>query len=986
MSLQDSTFRTSHAMDNEIIKASDFEFAFEQIAENVSKATQMLLESNQDFVINGKVLPASGMNLKVSPIYGVCKSSGIPFGRTEETDETIAFAGSTLGRVDILEVKGEWETYDNQQRAFNDPDTDTQTYQYVDTKKLMKPIYRVLEGVEGSGIAPEVEDGWVKLAEVVIEPGVSEIYEENIKNITADVAGMENADWTTEKDATYNIGYISQVNERFRVQHNEDGTHKDDSINSDSLDIGTGTKQINGNILPIGGSVSIPGQTVAATDSIISVITKAVAVITTIYNSYIKYGAYNFKGSLNVSALADSGNNLVKPITINANGDGTASILIDGNTVLSIDGVGRLSTNGYTATSNNHIVTKVVTDAISTALTALAQRVTTLEQNATSSTKYSNGVLSVGSNGRYNLDSVTINYATTTNITLSGSQTIDGKTPNNGDFILVKNQTDSKENGIYEYSSSSSWSRVTAYYQPISLKGKLFQVQSGNTNTGKIFYILNETFENSETFGTDSIDFYEYLGSLKTLANHLVMRDANGRAKVCAPSALDDIARKQEICDLYSTTVKGTELGTAAVGTCTTFARSDHVHPLPDTIANATCFDGHTYEEAKADFSGDYAPTCHSSTLTSYGVGTASAYGHLKISDQYTSVLADCTGVAASQKAVYCAYNCGRAVANLSAGVAFQCSATGEASAATYTKNLTYSRSFRWCCCPQNVCSFDRRTYFNVGTVQNQNACSGYSFIETCSWQCCYSGTAGVTTCSTKRFCFCSNGYFYAPNGICASSLCGCASDSAKLGGCAASCYLTAGCTIANAECVCVIDHSCSDGNYSLAFVCCSGDQSSIVRTKATLCTWCATSEENCYCLTLPRGIIKTCRVYGCSCVNVVAFAGNATGLFGLLHGTVCISPNRQDDSGYIYVCSTSSGSSWCHCVKICYGTSNCTLFKVIALPGCNSLYNTACTYPEMVIPACCWVPIKICCNSASCIQCQFGTCMRIIAYPVGVR
>lgn len=35
--------------------------------------------------------------------------------------------------------------------------------------------------------------------------------------------------------------------------------------------------------------------------------------------------------------------------------------------------------------------------------------------------------------------------------------------------------------------------------------------------------------------------------------------------------------------DLYGNTV-GTALGTAAVGTCTTFARSDHVHPLPSYV------------------------------------------------------------------------------------------------------------------------------------------------------------------------------------------------------------------------------------------------------------------------------------------------------------------------------------------------------------------------------------------------------------------
>ena len=357
MSLQDSTFKTAHVLDNEIIKANDIEFAFEQLVENVSKATQMFLESNQDFVINGKVIPATGMNVRVSPIYGVCKSTGKPFGRTETTDETIGFAGSTSGRIDIIEVQGDWETYDNQQRAFNDPDTDTQTYQYVDTKKLMKPVYQIKEGVEGSGIAPEVDEGWVKLAEVSIRAGVTTILASDIHNITADIAGLDNDDWTNEKDATFNIGYITDINSRFREQHNEDGTHKENVINTVSLDIGTGTNQINGNVLPIGGNVSIPTETIAATDSICSVIIKAAAMITSLYNGYLQYGTYGFKGELKISSVFEN-DALKKPVSIVAAGDGTAVIKIDGNAVLSVDANGKLSTNGYQATSNNHIVRK----------------------------------------------------------------------------------------------------------------------------------------------------------------------------------------------------------------------------------------------------------------------------------------------------------------------------------------------------------------------------------------------------------------------------------------------------------------------------------------------------------------------------------------------------------------------------------------------------------------------------------------------------
>lgn len=60
------------------------------------------------------------------------------------------------------------------------------------------------------------------------------------------------------------------------------------------------------------------------------------------------------------------------------------------------------------------------------------------------------------------------------------------------------------------------------------------------------------------------------------------------------------------------------------------------------------------------------APTSHVSDLTTYGVGNADCYGHLKISDTYTCDLG-CTGMAASQSALYCVYDF---AATIAAGVA----------------------------------------------------------------------------------------------------------------------------------------------------------------------------------------------------------------------------------------------------------------------------------------------------------------------------
>ena len=56
--------------------------------------------------------------------------------------------------------------------------------------------------------------------------------------------------------------------------------------------------------------------------------------------------------------------------------------------------------------------------------------------------------------------------------------------------------------------------------------------------------------------------------------------------------------------------------GTAAAGSATTWARADHVHPT-DTSR---------------------APTSHASSDTTYGTGTSSNYGHLKLSDEVNSM------------------------------------------------------------------------------------------------------------------------------------------------------------------------------------------------------------------------------------------------------------------------------------------------------------------------------------------------------------
>jgi len=98
--------------------------------------------------------------------------------------------------------------------------------------------------------------------------------------------------------------------------------------------------------------------------------------------------------------------------------------------------------------------------------------------------------------------------ATTANITLSSDlqngDTLDGITLATGNKILVKNQTDATENGIYNVVASGTATRDTDYDTVAELAGQLVIVQEGSTNADKIFLC---TTDNSGSIGSVNIVF-----------------------------------------------------------------------------------------------------------------------------------------------------------------------------------------------------------------------------------------------------------------------------------------------------------------------------------------------------------------------------------------------------------------------------------------------------------------------------------------------
>ena len=98
--------------------------------------------------------------------------------------------------------------------------------------------------------------------------------------------------------------------------------------------------------------------------------------------------------------------------------------------------------------------------------------------------------------------------ATTANINLSNAlengDTLDGITLATGNKVLVKDQTDATENGIYNVVASGAATRDTDYDTVAELAGQLVIVQEGSSNADKIFLC---TTDNSGSIGSVNIVF-----------------------------------------------------------------------------------------------------------------------------------------------------------------------------------------------------------------------------------------------------------------------------------------------------------------------------------------------------------------------------------------------------------------------------------------------------------------------------------------------
>ena len=137
-----------------------------------------------------------------------------------------------------------------------------------------------------------------------------------------------------------------------------------------------------------------------------------------------------------------------------------------------------------------------------------SQKITSLATPTASTDGATKGYVDSVSQGLDVKDSVKV--ATTANITLSGTQTIDGVAVSADERVLVKDQSTSSQNGLY-LCKASTWERTTDLATGANAAGMFTFVEQGTVNADNGFTCTSNT--GSAVVGTNNLVFAQFSGA-----------------------------------------------------------------------------------------------------------------------------------------------------------------------------------------------------------------------------------------------------------------------------------------------------------------------------------------------------------------------------------------------------------------------------------------------------------------------------------------
>lgn len=156
-----------------------------------------------------------------------------------------------------------------------------------------------------------------------------------------------------------------------------------------------------------------------------------------------------------------------------------------------------------------------------------------------------------------------VRVATTENITLSGTQTIDGISVSAGNRVLVKNQSTASQNGIY-VAAAGAWNRADDASTWNELISAFTFVEEGTLN-GDNGYLI--TVNVGGTLGVNDVTVSQFSGAGQVIAGGGLTKTGNQLDVVGTSNRITVYGDSIDIANTYTGQTSITTLGTIVTGT-----------------------------------------------------------------------------------------------------------------------------------------------------------------------------------------------------------------------------------------------------------------------------------------------------------------------------------------------------------------------------------------------------------------------------------
>jgi phage-related tail fiber protein len=231
---------------------------------------------------------------------------------------------------------------------------------------------------------------------------------------------------------------------------------------------------------------------------------------------------------------------------------------------------------------------------------------------------------------------VTTETATTLTLT-SALITMDGVTLAVGDRILLKDQTDGSQNGIYTYTSSTLLTRASDANSNVKVTPGMYAfVEEGTINADSGWLL---TVNGTITIGTTVLTFVQFSGAGQVTAGTGLTK--NGNTLALATSGATAGTYRSVTVDIYGRVTAGTNPTTLAGYGITDAAPSSHVgatgtaHGVATTLVNGFMSSA---DKTKLDGLSNYTHPNSGVTAGTYQNVTVNAQGHVTAGSNPTTV------------------------------------------------------------------------------------------------------------------------------------------------------------------------------------------------------------------------------------------------------------------------------------------------------------------------------------------------------------